>query len=217
MKKYFAMCILISSSISAFPVYSAENVPTLLSNKSIAARNIEWTDLMPAEDLQLLESMKPVDHDTLSKAELAKDKKLKNNSLKLSDSTQQASTESATKKANEPPKKRTWKDALVSTKVRPEFNNVKIKLGGYIVPLDYDNNQLVKTFFFVPYFGACIHVPPPPPNQIIYVRIPKGLKLKDIYTPYSVIGTLRVETVEKDIGVSSYSLDAETAVVYKEE
>lgn len=220
MKRQAKTLILVFLAALAFPAFANSNAPTMLSNKTIPPRPIEWTDLMPAEDLQLLESMQPVDHSTLSKKELANDKIVNRNSLKISESSsasKQGSAIESSKNAKNTSKKRTWKDALVSTEVRPEFNNVKIKLGGYIVPLEYDNNQLIKTFFFVPYFGACIHVPPPPPNQIIYVRLQKALKLRDIYTPYTVTGILHVEKVEKDIGVSSYSLDAENVAVYKEE
>jgi hypothetical protein len=69
----------------------------------------------------------------------------------------------------------------------------------------------------VPYYGACIHVPPPPPNQIIYVRIPQGIKVTDIYNPFWIEGILKVETVTKDNGVSAYSLDAESVADYQEQ
>ena len=84
------------------------------------------------------------------------------------------------------------------------------------MPLEYNAEQQLTDFFLVPYFGACIHVPPPPPNQIIYVRIPKGMPLQDIYTPYWVQGALKIETKENDLGVSSYSLDALSVEVYQE-
>jgi uncharacterized protein len=190
----------------------------MLSNKNIAPRTIEWTDLMPEEDLKILESMKPVDHDTLSKKELTQDKSTKKNSLRPSDATSrfEDSVTSAIAAANKS-NKRTYKDVLNSYSVRPEFNNKKIKLAGYVVPLEYNDKKIVTTLFLVPYFGACIHVPPPPPNQIIYVRIPKGIKITDIYNPFWVTGSLRVETTEKENGASAYSLDAESITEYKDE
>jgi len=60
----------------------------------------------------------------------------------------------------------------------------------------------------VPYPGSCIHVPPPPPNQLVLVRYPKGLKITDIYTPLWVIGTLKVEKVSNDLADAAYALDA---------
>ena len=56
--------------------------PTQIINKTIALSTIEWTDLMPEADLKILESMTPIDHDTLSKEELDKDNATTQNSLK---------------------------------------------------------------------------------------------------------------------------------------
>lgn len=220
MKKYITVSILIIALMfSNSHVFAKENItPTLLSNKSIAPHIIEWTDLMPEEDLKLLESMTPIDHDTLSKQELAQDKATKNNSLRPRYSTSKfENTVSSRASSTNNPKKRTYKDVLNSYEVRPEFNNKKIKIAGYVVPLDYKDKNIVTSLFLVPYFGACIHVPPPPPNQIIYVRIPKGVKITEIYNPFWVTGSLRIETTEKENGASAYSLDAETVAPYTEE
>jgi len=68
----------------------------------------------------------------------------------------------------------------------------------------------------VPYPGACIHVPPPPPNQLVLVRYPKGLTLDDIYTPLWVTGTLKVEKVNNDLADAAYALDAVKVRAVKE-
>jgi hypothetical protein len=59
-------------------------------------------------------------------------------------------------------------------------------------------------------------VPPPPPNQLVLVRYPKGLKLNDIYTPLWVTGTLKVEKVNNDLADAAYALDAAKVRVVKE-
>jgi hypothetical protein len=51
-------------------------------------------------------------------------------------------------------------------------------------------------------------VPPPPPNQMILVRYPRGVKLDDIYAPIWVSGTLKVEAVSNDMADAAYALDA---------
>ncbi len=51
-------------------------------------------------------------------------------------------------------------------------------------------------------------IPPPPPNQIVLVRYPKGVPLPDIYEPYWVIGTLHTEAVDNALAEASYTLDA---------
>lgn len=53
-------------------------------------------------------------------------------------------------------------------KVTEKYNGETVRIPGYIVPLEYDGSK-IKQFLLVPYVGACIHVPPPPANQLIYV------------------------------------------------
>jgi hypothetical protein len=57
-----------------------------------------------------------------------------------------------------------------SSKTNSKLNQLRVKIPGFIVPLDNRPDGRVQEFFLVPYFGACIHVPPPPPNQIVYVK-----------------------------------------------
>lgn len=97
---------------------------------------------------------------------------------------------------------------MYSKKTVPEMNGKDIRIGGYPVPLETDAKGRSTLFFLVPYPGACIHVPPPPPNQLILVRYPKGLKLDDIYTPLWVFGNLKVEPVSNDLADAAYALDA---------
>ncbi|MNP68270.1 hypothetical protein D3C76_1642020 [compost metagenome] len=76
------------------------------------------------------------------------------------------------------------------------------------MPLEREAGSPLRRFFLVPYPGACIHVPPPPPNQLVLVRYPKGLKLDDIYTPLWVNGTLKIEKVSNDLADAAYAMDA---------
>lgn len=169
-----------------------------------SVKTVEWTDLIPAEDLRLLESIPQIDHDSLSDEELSADSN--SNTLRPQSSFENQQPQAFDDSAGNSNKERTWKDALVSTRVRPEFNNQRIRLGAYISPIEWNDKQVTTEFFVVPYFGACIHVPPPPPNQIIYVHYPKGLKLDDLYMPFWVEGTIKIEITEKDIGDSSYTM-----------
>ncbi|MNF17626.1 hypothetical protein D3C80_2212360 [compost metagenome] len=59
-------------------------------------------------------------------------------------------------------------------------------------------------------------MPPPPPNQLVLVRYPQGLKIDDIYTPLWVSGTLNVETVNNDLADAAYALNAETVRVVED-
>ncbi len=66
-----------------------------------------------------------------------------------------------------------------------------------------------SAFLLVPYFGACIHVPPPPPNQIVFVRMRAGAGLRSIEDAMWVSGTLRVSMRKSDLGSAAYVLDGE--------
>ena len=108
-----------------------------------------------------------------------------------------------------------YHEALVSTKTREEFNLRKIKIPGFIVPLEHNAKQEVTRFFLVPYFGACIHVPPPPPNQIIYGRHDAGIRQDNLYDPFWLEGTLETSLVENDMATSAYSMTVDRAYAYE--
>ena len=85
----------------------------------------------------------------------------------------------------------------------------KISIPGFVVPVGYNEQQQVTRFFLVPYFGACIHSPPPPPNQIIYVENTQGLELEYLYDPIWVSGTLTVDLFEDELATSAYVMSLE--------
>jgi len=88
----------------------------------------------------------------------------------------------------------------------PELDGSKVKIAGYIVPVEVSSDGQMSEFFIVPYFGACIHVPPPPPNQIILARLEKPIPVTEIYDAYWIEGTLNVEQIKNDIAASAYTL-----------
>lgn len=90
----------------------------------------------------------------------------------------------------------------------PELDGLNVKLPGYIVPLTIDDNSRATEFLLVPYFGACIHVPPPPSNQMVYVTSEGGVALGDMWQPYWIEGKLSVASFSSDMGDTGYSADA---------
>jgi hypothetical protein len=89
-----------------------------------------------------------------------------------------------------------------------------VKISGYIVPGDFKKNGDITGFFLTPSAGACLHIPPPPPNQVIYVRYPQGLSNTKLYEPFSVTGLLKVERAWKELADSQYTLIATTVKPY---
>ncbi len=90
-----------------------------------------------------------------------------------------------------------------------------VRLPGYVVPLGTAADGRLSEFLFVPYYGACIHVPPPPPNQIVHVRLPEPIAMPDMYAPYFLAGHLQAERVDDDLGGSAYSMREPTLRPYE--
>jgi uncharacterized protein len=84
----------------------------------------------------------------------------------------------------------------------------RVRIGGYVVSLDFDATR-VKEFLLVPFVGACIHVPPPPANQIVYVKSAEGFEVTGQFEPVWVTGTLKVSTAFTGLAEAGYSLDAD--------
>lgn len=93
-------------------------------------------------------------------------------------------------------------DARVNTKLDGRI----VRLPGFIVPLEIDAEGRVTEMFLVPFFGACIHVPPPAPNQIVYVVLAAPLELGAMTDAYWVTGRLRASTRKTRLGASAYEI-----------
>lgn len=81
-----------------------------------------------------------------------------------------------------------------------------VRLPGYVVPLGTAQDGRLTEFLFVPYYGACIHVPPPPPNQIVHVVLASPIAMPDMYSPFFLAGTLRAERVNDALAGSAYTM-----------
>ena len=99
-------------------------------------------------------------------------------------------------------------------RVRPEMNEKIVRIPGFIVPLDFEQRQSVTRFLLVPYFGACIHEPPPPPNQTIYAEFEPGYNLESFWQPFWIEGKIFVNRVEEDLATALYTLSAEKIELY---
>lgn len=87
------------------------------------------------------------------------------------------------------------------------YDEKKVRIPGYTVPFSYDAKAEIREFLLVPYFGACIHAPPPPPNQTIFIRTDKPILLKDLPQAVWVEGTLHAEKQESDLADAAYIID----------
>jgi len=94
-----------------------------------------------------------------------------------------------------------------------QLHGQRIRIPGFVVSLDGGPNEL-REFLLVPYFGACIHVPPPPPNQVIHAVARSPVKVR---TMDAVWATGRLEIVRSDtpFGAATYVMQVEHVAPYK--
>lgn len=96
-----------------------------------------------------------------------------------------------------------------------ELDGKFVKLPGFVVPLESDEGGLLDEFLLVPYYGACIHVPPPPPNQIVYVKLEKPYELTNIWEPYWIIGTMSTKPYLGEIADTVYQISGQRVELYE--
>lgn len=98
--------------------------------------------------------------------------------------------------------------------VRTDLNGKQVKIPGFVVPLEGDDETITE-FLLVPFFGACIHVPPPPSNQIVYVNFPKGAAVDSLYDAVWITGTLQTEGWTGDLASVGYNMTGMTVELFE--
>ena len=77
-------------------------------------------------------------------------------------------------------------------RVDDSLHDQVVRIPGYALPLEF-TGVAVKEFLLVPYFGACIHVPPPPPNQMVFVTLDRPYAITRLFDPVWITGRMKVE------------------------
>ena len=98
--------------------------------------------------------------------------------------------------------------------VNKALNGKLIKMPGYMVPMEYDADE-IREFMLAPFLGACVHVPPPPPNQLVYVTIKKTMHFEDLYKPVWVIGRMSTDAKDSELAYAGYTLTATSVEPYE--
>jgi uncharacterized protein len=95
-----------------------------------------------------------------------------------------------------------------------QANGKRVRVPGYMVPLD-DSASGVDEFILVPYYGACIHTPPPPPNQMVYVKMNGGRRVEvNMWEPIWIEGELRVSQIDSPYGAVGHQIAGLTVIPY---
>jgi hypothetical protein len=92
----------------------------------------------------------------------------------------------------------------------------KVKLTGYVVPLETDSAGRMTEFFFVPFYGACIHVPPPPPNMMIHVVLAQPIDTPSLWDPFWLKGILRTDVTQNSMASSAYAMQSASLSKYSD-
>ncbi|MBJ3777004.1 DUF3299 domain-containing protein [Acuticoccus mangrovi] len=97
--------------------------------------------------------------------------------------------------------------ALQGSDVVTRFNGQTVKLSGFVIPLDYSGLG-VTSFMLVPFVGACIHVPPPPPNQLVFVTTETPFEVQGLFEPVTVTGEFNTATTSTELAEVGYVMTA---------
>lgn len=104
-----------------------------------------------------------------------------------------------------------------------QLDGKQVRIPGYLLPLEFDGKRVTE-FLLVPYVGACIHTPPPPPNQIVHVKSKQGYVTEGgLFTPVWVNGVMRTEQSSADLSLvdgsstipTAYTLNASAVTSYE--
>lgn len=106
--------------------------------------------------------------------------------------------------------KKAWSEAPVES----GLNGKKVRIAGFAVPLE-QSDKAVSELLLVPYFGACIHTPPPPANQIIHVKLKNKVPAVGAMQPYWVWGDLKVARTSSSMGDAGYRIEAVNMTPYE--
>ena len=196
MKAIVMACLWMLSITVAGANAAADSADAVLNDTdNLVFETIEWPDLMPPEVLAIL--LNPPEY-----------------IAEIEDGSAEDQISSQMKSAVNQSEEDAYQQALVSTDVNETLDGALIRIPGFVVPLEFDEEQTISQFFLVPYFGACLHMPPPPPNQIILVNAPKGIQMSALYDPFWIEGQLSTSFQENDMATSAYAMQLQRIEPY---
>lgn len=100
-----------------------------------------------------------------------------------------------------------------ATKLNPTLDGAYIKMPGFIIPIELLASG-VNSFVLVPYVGACLHTPPPPPNQLVFVTTNTPWPNDDLWEAVWVTGQMQHEVRSTEVAETGYALKADAMEVY---
>jgi len=105
-------------------------------------------------------------------------------------------------------------DQPEASAVVTRYNGKRVRIPGYAVPLDYDGTR-IASLILVPYIGACIHVPPPPANQLVFVEPVEPFEPEGLWEPVYATGTLSTSAIDAGIAEIGYAMSDAVIAPYE--
>ncbi len=178
---------------------------TLLWTSAVAAeepRTIDWEALIPEGDSEELDELYAAYYASLQGANPTSGQSL----YDLGNSSSFGDIEEGSAQDVMP--------QIGTFNVVEELDGQRVRIPGFVLPFEYAASGKITEFLLVPYFGACIHTPPPPPNQIVYVTAEKPEPLGDQWAPIWATGILRAKSKMNNLGDAAYTLEIESWETY---
>ncbi len=105
---------------------------------------------------------------------------------------------------------------LQTFNVVEELDGQRVRIAGFVLPFDFSASGQVSRFLLVPFVGACVHVPPPPPNQLIYAQAADGVAVQGMWEPVFAEGVMRTRRHASDLADAAYTLELTALQPYRQ-
>ncbi len=203
-----------------------------IATVSAESREISWDDLVPAE-AQFDDAFTRLDEDTLYELSMVAGVR---DRLEAGKEIDEKTTDNYRKSVEEMENRGIDVDGLIAMRdqiseeriakthlANKALDGKPVRIPGYLLPLEFDGDKVTE-FLLVPYVGACIHTPPPPPNQIVHVKAEEAFTTDGgLYTPVWVNGLMKTEQSQSSLNFvdgssgipSSYALEATSIEPYE--
>ena len=106
-------------------------------------------------------------------------------------------------------------EQLPGSEVVAALDNKRVRIPGFMVPV-VNSGVGITAFLLVPFVGACIHVPPPPPNQLVFVASQTPYEQGNLFEPVRVTGIMEIMSLSTDLAEVGYTMEAERIEKYTE-
>lgn len=105
--------------------------------------------------------------------------------------------------------------AMNNAPIVPAMDKQGIKITGFMIPITKNKDDVIS-FLLVPYFGACIHTPPPPSNQVLFVVPDKPVKGGTTMDAVTISGEVSIQRTDSPWGSAAYRVAAKFVDAYVE-